>query len=100
MDAAHTTIEVTAAGPVPVVELIIVGTGGLPAAAAKITAKWGGMIRATQTATTDAHGRVVFRMKPLRGSCTITFNVTGTTWERAVFNPDRGVALPLTMDVR
>jgi hypothetical protein len=97
---AHSTTEVTAAGPVPIVELVIVSTGGLPAPGAKITAKWGGMIRATQTATTDGNGRVVFRMKPLRGPCSITFNVIATAWERAVFNPDRGVPLPLTMDVR
>lgn len=94
------TTESSGAGPVPVVELTVVGDAGQPVPGVKISAKWGGMIRATQVGITDADGRVVFRMKPLRGPCTITFNVASATRDGFVHNPDRGIALPVVLAVK
>lgn len=92
--------ESSVSGPVPVVVITVAGDGGQRIAGVRITAKWGGMIRASQAGVTDANGRIVFRMKPLKGPCTVMFNIVSAVKDGFLYNPDRGVVLPVTMAVR
>ncbi len=87
-------------GPYGEATLTVVDAAGRPVSAAWVTARWTGLIRSTQTGTTDATGRVVFRSKSLKTAGTLTFTVSTVVKTSCLYNPDRGVPMPVTIAVQ
>jgi PKD repeat protein len=89
-----------AAGPYGQATLKIVDAAGNPVPAAAVTAKWTGLVRSTQSGTTDANGQIVFKSKSLKTTGTLTFAVTAVVKTSCLYNPDRGVPMPVTVVVQ
>lgn len=66
--------------------VLIRNAAGQPVAGVVVTARWGGLVRSADTATTDATGRAVFSSRNVRKHGQITFTVTGASKIGAVYD--------------